>query len=152
MLLYSLCKSCRELTADQRIFREILKVSSAKNIPVNIQRRSQPQIDTENVHLAADYVSAHFGKCGIPALGNCRCDRDRGTVLFFERSAGFWFRLSADDFFKSTRQHIDHGFRQRQSYRMLALFIFVITLRNSYTCRSVGHYNASDALAFISAA
>ena len=69
-------KSC-----NQRIFRIILKVSSAQRISVNIHSGCEPEIYTEFLHLFTYKTAELLDKIEVPGLCQSRSRRDHGAIL-----------------------------------------------------------------------
>ena len=91
MLLNPPGNSSGKFAGNQRIFGKIFKITPAADIPVDIQRRSQPKVHTKAFHLISDKVAALLGNARIPALCQGGADWNGCTVLL----VNFAFNLPA---------------------------------------------------------
>ena len=81
MRLYALGDSGRHEAGKERVLGIILKIAAAADVAVDVQRRGQPEVDVEALHLIPHDVAAEARKVQVPALGDGGADGDGRAVL-----------------------------------------------------------------------
>ena len=139
-------------SADKRILGEVLEIPSAQNASVNVERRSEPQIDSEFSHLRADNVAAHTHKIHVETLSERRRDRDRRSILFEDLRSLLRRACSDHKALCQFRHQLYHAFRDRRADRMLAFPVYIVFCGYSHACRSVSHRDPAYSPVFIESA
>ena len=136
-----------KFAGDQGIFGEILEVASAADVAVDVQRRSEPQVHAEALHLVADQIAAQLGKAEVPALRERRSDRDGGAVLLEDLalcSAVSGKELQPQ---RSRRRHqLQDALRKPAAHGVDAGLIADVLAAQAQTGRAVRHDHRRDAL------
>ena len=146
MLLHAVRDGGREPPAHQRILRVVLEIPPAEDMPVNVERGRQPELNTETLHLIPDDIPAKCRKIRVPALRDRRADRNRGSELIpdflsplrpvreegLHRPAG------------RAGEVLQHGFRHRAAQRMSSIRAAHKMTRETESGRAVRHHQRSD--------
>ena len=132
---------------DQRVLGEILKVSTAADIPVDVQRRGQPQMYAEALHLVAHDIAAGFGQIDVPALRDRRADGDGCAVLLTYFSLGL--AAAAHELYGKGHHaghQLHHALLDELTHRMRALLVHGVLAAQTQPGRAVRHNERGDAL------
>ena len=145
VLLHSAGDSCRKVSGKERILGIVFIVSSAADIPMDIECRSQPEMDAKAFHFITDKVAALFGKPKVPALRQCCADRNRAAVLFMDLAFGL--SVPGKVFHKECggcRHQFHDTLRHIAAYPVYSALVAGILPTQAKTCRSVCHNKSRD--------
>ena len=146
VLLHAPGQRSGHLAGDQRILGKILKVPAAADVPVQIQRRSQPHMHAKAHHLVAHNVAAGLTQLLVPALRQRSADGDRGGILAVLFSLRRLAAQLAHEPGQRGGQQLSHALRQGLPNGVDAFFVHRVELTEAQARRAVRHYQGGDPL------
>ena len=135
--LNALGEGCGHAAREQRIFREILEISSAQRIAVDIHARGQPELHMQFLHFRGNQAADLADARGIKGLGEQRADGHGGGKLIPVDHAVLQELFSEETVFKLLHAGKRH---ERQGLRVILQVLLQAESR-----RTVSHDRAADA-------
>ena len=86
--LYSVGKSTREFTAEERVFRIVFEIAAAKRIAVYIHTRAEKYVGRVMLHLHSDFFIEIFNQRGIPRACKRTAARQKRVVTSYTYACG----------------------------------------------------------------
>ncbi|CCX37991.1 unknown [Clostridium sp. CAG:1013] len=141
MGLDSLSDRSSDLSADEGILGIILEVAAAQRQTVDIQSRSQPQMNPKTLHFFTNHVATLAAEIQIPALGQGRTNGHGGTVLMehLTLSVGLLLSHSSQTSGHVIVQKLGKPGRQGHLQGIDPVLILAVILIQAQSCRAVGH-------------
>ena len=147
MLLYTSCDTSSHFSANQGIFRIILKVSATQGEAVNIHGRCQPNVNTEAFQLCSHNITTFLANHPTPALRQCRADGNGSAILLVNCSVPLRFLFSkAQEFQHRLRKQFRHFGKGTIIQRINAVLIHAILRAQAQSGRTIRHNKSRNSI------